>query len=58
MYGKGRVSYSSFAHDPSTWNNPEIQKKYFEAIKWALGMTDVGVKSHPMPNPETAAQSR
>ena len=58
MYGKGRVFYSSFAHDPSTWDNPEIQKMYLEAIKWALGMTDAEVKPHPMENPEAAAQGK
>jgi len=48
MYGKGRVFYSSFAHDASTWDNPDVQKMYFEAIKWALGMTDGEVKPHPI----------
>jgi len=36
-YGKGRVFYSTFGHLPETWDNPAIQKMYFEAIKWALG---------------------
>ncbi len=58
MYGKGRVFYSSFAHDASTWDNPDIQKMYFEAIKWALGMTDGEVKPHPIRNPETATGSK
>ena len=39
-YGKGRVFYSSFAHDASTWDNRDIAQMYFEAIKWALGMTE------------------
>jgi type 1 glutamine amidotransferase len=36
MYGKGRVFYSTFGHLPEVWDNPAIQKMYFEAIKWAL----------------------
>jgi uncharacterized protein len=39
-YGKGRVFYSSFAHDATTWDNRDIAQMYFEAIKWALGMTE------------------
>jgi type 1 glutamine amidotransferase len=36
-YGKGRVFLSTFGHLPETWDNPAIQKMYFEAIKWAMG---------------------
>jgi type 1 glutamine amidotransferase len=39
-YGKGRVFYSSFGHAAATWDNPDVQKMYFEAVKWALGMSD------------------
>ena len=39
-YGKGRVFYSSFAHDAATWDNRDIALMYFEAIKWALGLTE------------------
>ncbi|HEY6123617.1 MAG TPA: ThuA domain-containing protein [Steroidobacteraceae bacterium] len=39
-YGKGRVFYSSFAHDAATWDHRDIKQMYFEAIKWALGMTE------------------
>lgn len=35
-YGKGRVFYSTFGHLPETWDNPAVQKMYFEAIKWAM----------------------
>jgi type 1 glutamine amidotransferase len=35
-YGKGRVFFSTFGHAPETWDNPAIQKMYFEAIKWAM----------------------
>jgi uncharacterized protein len=39
-YGKGRVFYSSFAHDAGTWDHRDIKQMYFEAIKWSLGMTE------------------
>ena len=39
-YGKGRVFYSSLAHDAATWDNRDIAQMYFEAIKWALGMSE------------------
>ena len=46
-FGKGRVFYSSFAHDASTWDNRDIAQMYFEAIKWALGMTEGDVTPRP-----------
>ena len=39
-YGKGRVFYSSLGHDASTWDNRDVAQMYFEAIKWALRLTD------------------
>jgi type 1 glutamine amidotransferase len=39
MYGKGRVFYSSFGHAAETWDNPQVQKMYFEATRWALRLT-------------------
>ncbi|HZR23943.1 MAG TPA: ThuA domain-containing protein [Vicinamibacterales bacterium] len=47
MYGKGRVFYSSFAHASSTWDNPDVYHMYFEALKWALGMTEADVTPRP-----------
>jgi type 1 glutamine amidotransferase len=49
MYGKGRVFYSTLGHTEESWNDPDIQKMYFEAIKWTLGMTDGSTSSHPLP---------
>jgi type 1 glutamine amidotransferase len=49
MYGKGRVFYSTFGHTEESWEDPDIRKMYFEAIKWVLGMTDGSVVSHPRP---------
>jgi type 1 glutamine amidotransferase len=39
MYGKGRVFYSTFGHTDETWDDPRVQKMYFEAIRWALRLT-------------------
>lgn len=35
-YGKGRVFYATFGHAAETWDNPDIQKLYVEALKWAM----------------------
>jgi type 1 glutamine amidotransferase len=49
MYGKGRVFYSTLGHTEESWQDPDIRKMYFEAIRWALGMTDGSTASHPHP---------
>ncbi len=49
MYGKGRVFYSTLGHTEGSWDDPDIQKMYFEAIRWALGMTDGSTASHARP---------
>ncbi len=54
MYGKGRVFYGSFAHDAKTWDNPEIYHMYFEALRWALGLTDGDVTPRPFSAAATA----
>jgi uncharacterized protein len=46
MYGKGRVFYSTLGHTEESWEDPDIRKMYFEAIKWALGMTEGSTASH------------
>ena len=38
-YGKGRTFWSNFGHAAETWDDPDIQKMYLEAIKWAMGLT-------------------
>jgi type 1 glutamine amidotransferase len=43
MYGKGRVFYAAFGHAAATWDNPDVYRMYFEAIKWSLGLTDADV---------------
>jgi hypothetical protein len=57
MYGKGRVFYSALGHASATWDNPDVYHMYFEAIKWALGMTDADVTPRPFPG-ETPAGSK
>jgi type 1 glutamine amidotransferase len=47
MYGKGRVFYSSFGHAQTTWDNPDVAKMYFEAIKWSLGLTEGDATPRP-----------
>lgn len=49
MYGKGRVFYSTLGHTNESWNDPDIQKMYFEAIKWVLGLTEGSTAPHPKP---------
>ena len=62
MYGKGRVYYSSLGHDASAWDNPDIQRMWFEAIKWALGITSADVTPRPVstgsPEGSSGAPSR
>jgi type 1 glutamine amidotransferase len=48
-YGKGRVFYSSLGHTRESWDDPDIRKMYFEAIKWVLGMTEGSTTPHPRP---------
>jgi hypothetical protein len=38
-YGKGRTFWSNFGHAVETWDDPDIQRMYLEAIKWAMGLT-------------------
>jgi uncharacterized protein len=49
MYGKGRVFYSTLGHTNESWNDPDVQKMYFEAIKWALGLSEGSATPHPKP---------
>jgi type 1 glutamine amidotransferase len=49
MYGKGRVFYSTLGHTEESWEDPDVRKMYFEAIKWVLGMTEGSTAPHPRP---------
>ena len=48
MYGKGRVFYSSLGHAADTWDNRDVAQMYFEAIKWALGLTEGDTTPRPL----------
>lgn len=48
MYGKGRVFYSALGHDAATWDNPAIQRMWFNAIEWALGEKQADVTPEPV----------
>ena len=48
MYGKGRVFYSALGHASSTWDNPDVYRLYFEALKWSLGLSDADVTPRPL----------
>jgi hypothetical protein len=47
MYGKGRVFYSSLGHASATWDNPDVSRMYFEALKWSMGLSDADVTPRP-----------
>jgi type 1 glutamine amidotransferase len=53
MYGKGRVFYSTLGHTEESWKDPDVRTMYFEAIKWALEMTEGSTASHPRPAAST-----
>ncbi len=39
-YGKGRVFFSTFGHLTESWDNPAVQRMYFDAIQWSMGMKE------------------
>jgi type 1 glutamine amidotransferase len=49
MYGKGRVFYSTLGHTPESWDDPDVQKMYLEAIKWVLHRTEGSTAPHARP---------
>lgn len=53
MAGKGRVYFNAFGHAVETWDRPEVQKMWLEAIKWALGLTNADITPRPMPKTTT-----
>jgi uncharacterized protein len=48
-YGKGRVFYSTLGHPVENWDRPDMQKMYFEAIRWALRLVDADITPRPLP---------
>jgi type 1 glutamine amidotransferase len=55
MYGKGRVFYSCLGNATKTWDDPDVYHMYFEAIRWALGLTDADITPRPYPAAPAAA---
>jgi type 1 glutamine amidotransferase len=45
-YGKGRVFYSTLGHTKESWDDPQVQTMYLEAIKWVLGRTEGSTTPH------------
>jgi len=56
MYGQGRVFYSTLGHTEESWDDPDVRAMYFEAIKWALRMTEGSTARHPRPAAATAGR--
>lgn len=48
-YGKGRVFYSTFGHREDSWDRPDVQKMWLEAVKWSMGMTEADATPRPRP---------
>ena len=48
-YGKGRVFYSTLGHVVESWDDPVLQQMYFNAMKWALGLTPGDTTPRPRP---------
>jgi type 1 glutamine amidotransferase len=46
-YGKGRVFYSILGHSIESWDNPLINKMYFEALRWSMGLTSADLTPLP-----------
>ena len=49
--GQNRASYVlsvAFPSDLPTWDNPDVSRMYFEALKWSLGLTDADVTPRPL----------
>lgn len=47
-YGSGRVFVCAFGHDTATWDRPDIQQMWLEAIKWSLRMTEADITPRPL----------
>jgi hypothetical protein len=49
MYGNGRVFYSALGHSARTWDDADVYRMYFEALRWALKLTDADITPRPLP---------
>ena len=48
-YGKGGVFYSTLGHTQSSWDRPDVQKMWLEAIRWALKLSEAEATPRPLP---------
>lgn len=48
-FGRGRVFFSSFGHTIESWDRPDIQKMWLEAVKWCMKLTDGDATPRPRP---------
>jgi type 1 glutamine amidotransferase len=55
-YGKGRVFYTNFGHNESTWREPRLRKHMEEGVAWALGRREA--PSDPNPGVQAAEYLR
>ena len=46
-YGSGRVFYTNFGHNDTTWKDPKFQKHMQEGIAWALKRFDAPAAANP-----------
>ena len=49
-YGKGRIFYSNFGHNKSTWWTPFMLQHFLDGIQWSLGDIDGPSASIPQTN--------
>ncbi len=48
-FGKGRVFYSTFGHTFESWDRPDMQKMWLEAVKWCMKLTNGDATPRPRP---------
>ena len=49
QYGKGRVFYSTLGHTVESWERPDVQKMWLEAVKYCMGLTEADATPRPRP---------
>lgn len=48
-FGQGRMFFSSFGHTIESWDRPDIQKMWLEAVKWCMKLTNGDATPRPRP---------
>jgi type 1 glutamine amidotransferase len=46
-YGRGRLFYTNFGHNKSTWEDSRYQDHVLQGIRWALGLIDGPSSANP-----------